>query len=88
MENTCLARAHCHAAKGPNAAGFDPESDELVPLFNPREDEWDEHFYWDGPMLVGRTAVGRATIEVLNINDPICVDQREFLIAAGVFLVD
>jgi hypothetical protein len=56
-----------------------------VPLFNPRNDKWDEHFCWDGPVLFGKTPVGRTTIDVLNINDPICVDQREFLIAADLF---
>jgi len=85
MENTCLACAHCNGAKSSNAAGYDPETDELVPLFNPRRDAWDEHFAWDGAWLLGKTPVGRATIEVLNINDAICVDQREFLIEAGLF---
>jgi hypothetical protein len=85
MENTCIACAHCTGAKGPNAAGFDSETDELVRLFNPRQDDWHEHFVWDGALLVGKTPVGRATIDVLNINDPICVDQREFLMQAGLF---
>ena len=78
----------CNGAKGSNAAGFDPETDDLVALFNPREDSWEEHFSWHGPVLVGKTPVGRATIHVLNINDPICVDQREFLMSAGLFPPD
>ncbi len=82
-ENTCIACAHCNAAKSSNAAGYDP-----VPLFNPRQDTWEEHFLWDGPLLVGQTPIGRATIDVLSINDPICVDQREFLIKAGLFPLD
>ena len=85
MENTCLACAHCNGAKGSNAAGYDPDTDQLVALFNPRLDTWTEHFAWDGALLVGKTPVGRATIDVLNINDPICVEQREFLIGAGLF---
>jgi hypothetical protein len=85
MENTCIACAHCNAAKGTNAAGYDPETDTLVPLYNPRLDNWEEHFAWDGGWLFGKTPVGRATVDVLNINDPICVDQREFLIHAGLF---
>ncbi len=88
MENTCIACAHCNGAKSSNAAGYDPETDELVPLFNPREDSWDGHFFWDGAVLNGKTPVGRATIDVLNINDPICVDQREYLIKADLFPPD
>ena len=88
MENTCIACAHCNGAKSSNAAGYDPETDELVPLFNPRNDKWEDHFFWDGAMLVGKSSIGRATIDVLSINDPICVDQREYLIRAELFPPD
>lgn len=88
MENTCIACAHCNGSKGANAAGYDPETDELVALFNPRIDDWSEHFFWDGALLVGKTAVARATVEVLRINDPTSVDQRVFLIKAGLFPPD
>src|SRR5205823_3490337 len=67
LSNTCLACAYCNSAKGSNAAGYDPVSDELVPLFNPRADNWDDHFKWTGPVLQGLTREGRATIEVLRI---------------------
>lgn len=85
MENSCLACAHCNSAKGPNAAGYDPETDNLVPLFNPRQDVWAEHFVWDGPLLIGLSPIGRATIDVLNINDAICVEQRQYLIQVDLF---
>jgi hypothetical protein len=35
--------------------------------------------------LIGRTAVGRVTVAVLNINDPLRVELRERLIGEGVF---
>ena len=85
MENTCLACAHCNAAKGPNVAGFDPDTGSLVPLFNPRVDLWTEHFQWQGAVLAGLTPVGRTTIDVLRINDADCVEQREELMEAGLF---
>src|SRR5262245_28274949 len=80
LANTCLACAYCNAAKGPNAAGYDPVTDELVPLFNPRLDRWEDHFEWNGPILVGKTPIGRATIEVLGINRPKRVEHRRLLI--------
>ncbi len=49
LRNLCLACAPCHAHKGSNAAGYDPEGNGLVPLFDPREDRWADHFAWDGP---------------------------------------
>jgi hypothetical protein len=88
MENTCIACAHCNAAKSSNVAGYDPETDDLVPLFNPRDDMWNDHFFWEGALLLGKTPVGRATIDVLSINDAICVDQREYLIKAELFPPD
>jgi len=39
-------------------------------------------------MLIGRTPIGRATILVLNINDPICVDHRGYLMLAGLLPPD
>ena len=47
--------------KIPNLRGLDPESGVLVRLFNPRLDKWDEHFERNGVLIVGLTAVGRAT---------------------------
>src|SRR5437764_1101067 len=52
-ENLCLCCLECNLRKGPNIAGVDPESGQIVPLFNPREDSWDEHFVWRGATLVG-----------------------------------
>jgi len=54
-------------------------------LFNPRRQKWSRHFGWHGPILIGRTTVGRATIAVLSINLPHRVAQRAALIAEGVF---
>jgi hypothetical protein len=78
-ENLSFACAYCNAAKGPNVAGHDPSSDELVPLFNPRVDLWDEHFRWRNSVLVGKNAVGRATIEVLRINAPERIEHRRLI---------
>lgn len=80
MENTCWACAQCNGAKGSNVAGYDPITGALVRLFNPRVDSWADHF--DGPFLQGLSAEGRATIEVLRINDPDRVEHRRLLLAA------
>ena len=83
LANLCWACAWCNASKGPNAAGYDPVGGDLVRLFNPRVDDWPEHFFWDGPVLMGRTAIGRATIDVLRINARVRVELRRFLFASG-----
>jgi hypothetical protein len=83
--NLCLSCFSCNSFKGSNIAGIDPRTRKLTPLFNPRRHAWARHFRWDGPVLVGRTPIGRATIAVLNINDLFRVELREGLIAEGLF---
>jgi hypothetical protein len=80
-----LAHSCCHdnSFKGDNIAGLDPETDQLTRLFNPRSDQWTEHFEWTGAELVGATPVGRTTIYVLNMNDPMRIMLRRLLIASG-----
>jgi hypothetical protein len=75
----------CNSAKGPNIAGVDPDTGRIVPLFNPRRQRWGRHFRWHGPVLVGRTQTGRATVAVLAVNDPAFVALRKALIADDLF---
>ena len=84
-DNLALSCYNDNAYKGPNIAGIDLVTGQLMRLFNPRQDDWNEHFSWLGPELVGRTAVGRVTIAVLNMNDPLRVELRQSLIDEGVF---
>lgn len=68
LDNLALACIDCNLHKGPNLAGIDPETGDVVPLFHPRRQPWDEHFQWQDIRLAGKTPTGRATIQVLNIN--------------------
>jgi hypothetical protein len=83
--NLAFACGVCNRHKGPNLSGFDPVTRSVVTLFNPRQQTWDEHFKWRGPRLIGKTAVGRATIDTLAINASIQIDARRALIQAGEF---
>ncbi len=83
LNNLALACGRCNRQKGPNIAGLDPESGELVPLFNPRKEHWDEHFTWVETTIIGRTPIGRATIQVLAMNAQDRIIVRQELAAAG-----
>jgi HNH endonuclease len=83
--NLALSCFYCNSYKGPNIAGLDPNTRALARLFHPRRHKWTRHFRWDGPVLVGRTAIGRTTIVVLDINDAEAVAARSSLIEAGLF---
>ena len=80
---TCF---YCNSYKGPNVAGFDPDTQGIERLFNPRTDKWDDHFCWDAGVLHGKSSIGKTTIDVLRINDEIRVEFRLTLMRAGLFL--
>ena len=84
-ENLALSCLNDNLHKGPNIGGLDPDTGLLTRLFHPRQDIWEEHFAWVGPVLTGRTAIGRTTIDVLVMNAPERVEVRRLLIRPGLF---
>jgi len=85
IDNLALACGRCNRHKGPNLAGIDPETGNVVRLFNPRSDRWNAHFRWDGAIVVGISPEGRATVFVLAMNHPEDVAIRSELIGQGRF---
>lgn len=85
LSNLALACLHCNSHKGPNLSGLDPVTRKLTPLFNPRRHKWDRHVRWEGPVLIGKTAIGRVTILVLAINGPELLELRTTLFEEGLF---
>lgn len=83
--NLALACDRCNAHKGPNLTGIDPETGEIVPLFNPREHAWAAHFRLSDATIVGLTAIGRTTMRVLNMNEERRVRLRAVLKQYGQF---
>jgi hypothetical protein len=81
--NLAYACIRCNLAKGPNLAGIDRLTSRtiLITLFSPRRHKWNRHFAWDRVKLVGKTPIGRVTVAVLQINDPIPLELRECLVA-------
>ena len=85
LENLALSCYPCNAHKGPNIAGIDDGTGAVIRLFHPRLDSWADHFEWAGPELIGRTPIGRVTIQVLCINSPGRVALRRALLEECVF---
>ena len=83
--NLWLACSLCNEHKGIRVVAPDPLSDEFVPLFNPRQQAWREHFAWseDGERIIGQTAIGRATVTALRLNRPLLVRSRRIWVAVG-----
>lgn len=83
--NLALSCFFCNSFKGSDISSLAPGTRKLTPLFNPRRHKWSRHFRWEGPQLLGRTAIGRVTVAMLRINDPFRVELRAGLIDEGVF---
>jgi hypothetical protein len=85
LENLTLACFHCNRRKTNRLTGIDRESQTEVPLFNPRQDSWQEHFIWamDGLSIVGISAIGRATVATLLLNRERVIPIRAADLAIG-----
>lgn len=75
-DNLALACVSCSLRKAARQTAVDPMTGEHVALFHPRHDLWHDHFGWQGVYVFGRTATGRATIEVLEMNRPLIIAIR------------
>ena len=86
LENLCLSCPSCNLSKGRATSAPNSETDEQVPLYNPRTQSWSEHFEWvqNGQVLRGATPTGRATVVRLRMNQPRIVEARSIWILAGV----
>lgn len=88
LENLALSCLRCNSHKGPNIASIEPATGAIVRLYHPRQDIWSDHFRWSGAILVGRTPIGRSTVELLAVNRPEYVLLRESLVSEGLDLPD
>ncbi len=82
-ESLALACVSCSLRKGARQTVMDPNTGDYVPLYDPRHHRWSEHFAWQGVRLLGLTAIGRATINALDLNRPLILAIREEDAALG-----
>jgi 5-methylcytosine-specific restriction endonuclease McrA len=90
LENLALACRRCNERRYNFMTATDPETNEIVSLFNPRQNVWSDHFIWsvDALEIIGRTAIGRATCQRLDLNDdrrkePFIKNARKQWLLAG-----
>ena len=75
--NLALACVSCSLRKGARQFVKVPNIDRDVPIFNPRLQEWADHFRWEGALLRGTTELGLALVETLQMNRPVIVAIRQ-----------
>ena len=83
LENLAYSCPKCNQHKGTDLATYLESYENLVPLFNPRADHWDEHFHISEGQIIDKTSKGKATIKLLNLNHPERLIFRKLLMESG-----
>jgi len=82
FSNLALTCPKCNALKWKHVQALDPETGEMVSLFNPRLDRWTDHFRWmksDATQVEALTSTARATSELLQLNGEFRREIRRWL---------
>lgn len=84
-ENLWLACHRCNGFKATQTNAVDNITGENSALYDPRTQDWAEHFMWsaDGVQMIGKTPTGRATVEALKMNNDEIVVTRRHWVSAG-----
>jgi len=86
-ENLWLACRECNAHKARKVLAVDPLTEKTVKLFNPRKQNWYDHFEFSPGKteIIGKTACGRATVESLQMNNIFQKTARSAWVETGKF---
>ncbi len=76
LDNLAWSCFDCNIFKGADISSYDSDTGELTPLYNPRTQNWDDHFVKDNLLIHGKTAIGRVTVKILQMNHPDKLDMR------------
>ena len=67
----------CNRHKGSDLGSFDPQTGAFSFLFNPRTQQWSQHFVFADIRIVGQTPSGRTTVKLLQFNSNERVAERQ-----------
>jgi len=85
LDNLALSCQGCNNHKYNKTEGKDTVSGAIISLYNPRHQNWQEHFNWnqDYTLIIGLTPTGRTTVEILRLNREGLVNLRRILYTMG-----
>ena len=85
LNNLALSCFGCNLYKATKMTALDKITMENVPVFNPRTMQWNQQFTWSEHFneIIGLTAIGRATIDALQLNRKPLKNLRTALVAIG-----
>ena len=85
LDNLAECCSGCNQSKFTAISAPDPHTNQSVPLYHPRKDNWRDHFKWSEDLLKmeGLTPTGRATIIRLQTNREELINLRKITIGIG-----
>ena len=81
-QNLAFSCFVCNSFKGSDIGTVHPKS-QFTRFFNPRTDNWQDHFRLLGSLILSKTKVGEGTLRILQFNARDRVARREHLILMG-----
>ena len=85
QSNLAYCCSTCNWKKGPNISTILEMNGALIPLFNPRTQNWHEHFSSFNGKIEPKTIIGEATIKLLELNTPEKIEERFEMILSGFY---
>lgn len=83
-ENLAFACQPCNRNKGSDLGSVSVASNKLVRFFNPRTDDWSEHFRINSNAEIeALTEIGEVTSFIFGFNEPERITERKGLIELG-----
>ncbi len=85
FDNLAYACFLCNRLKSNKLKVYDVISEKWVTLFNPRKENWNEHFAWnkETTKIIGITVTGRCTVKELQLNRLKLIEYRNCIIPFG-----
>jgi hypothetical protein len=85
LTNLAYCCPDCNFFKGSDLGTFVYDDEQLIRFFNPRKDNWDDHFDIQNGSIYGKTEIGIATERILQFNNIDRLIFRQQLIALGLY---
>jgi hypothetical protein len=83
LMNLALACLYCNTFKGSDIASNDPLTGDLARLYNPRTQQWADHFILHGARIEPLSPEGRVSVKLLRLNEASRILERQRLLLRG-----
>lgn len=82
-DNLCYACTYCNRLKGSDIGSVASGTGKFTRFFNPRTDDWTDHFTVSGARIDTLTAIGEVAARILGFNDADRLFERQAIHVAG-----